>query len=64
MNKKIKVILGIVTFLVIMWLIIFIVDYNRCSNLKMPIFVIKGKVSDLTLIKESYYGLGYNVCCK
>ncbi len=61
MNKKIKVVLGILIIIVIMWVIIFIVDYNRCSNLEMPIFVIKSKINDSVPTKECYYGLGYKV---
>ena len=63
MNKKVKIILGIVITLLIIWGVIFIIDYNRCANLKEPIFVIKGEI-----LRDggSYnsYGLGYNVKVK
>ena len=47
--------------IVILWGIIFLIDYNRCSNFKIPIFVIKETVTDSSVLTETYYGLGYRV---
>ena len=41
MNKKFKIIIGIIVEILLLYLIIFVIDYNRCSNMKEPIFVIK-----------------------
>ena len=60
MNKKIKVILIIVLSLILLWGVIFAIDYIRCSNLKMPIFVIPGETAD-DGGSGTYYGLGYSV---
>ena len=60
MNKKIKVILIIVLSLILLWGVIFAIDYIRCSNLKMPIFVIPGETAD-DGGSGIYYGLGYSV---
>lgn len=53
--KKISILIStILTILVALYTIVFIVDYNRCSNLKLPIFALN--------IKDNvYYGLGYSV---
>ena len=60
MNKKIKVLLIIVLSLILLWGVIFAIDYFRCSNLKMPIFVIPGETAD-DGGSGTYYGLGYSV---
>ena len=60
MNKKIKVILIVVLSLILLWGVIFAIDYFRCSNLKMPIFVIPGETAD-DGGSGTYYGLGYSV---
>ena len=39
---------------------IFAIDYNRCTNLKMPIFVKAGQALDDSG-SGTYYGLGYKV---
>lgn len=53
--KKVLVIIGIVlAIFVALYTIVFITDYNRCSNLKLPIFAVKVK-------DDMYYGLGYSV---
>ena len=58
MKKKVLTILGsIIILLLIIYGIIFFVDYNNVSNGKLPIFVIK---SDM----ENYKGLGYTVKVK
>lgn len=60
MSKSIKVIIGIVVTLIILWGIIFAIDYSRCANLKMPIFVMPEDVAD-DGGSGTYYGLGYKV---
>lgn len=40
MKKDLKILIGIVLILLIGWLLIFIVDYFRVSNFKLPIFVV------------------------
>lgn len=56
MKKSLKIILGVVIAIIAVWLIIFIIDFTRCSNMKMPIFVVE-KNDD----SGTYYGLGYMV---
>lgn len=60
MNKKLKVLLIIVLSLILLWGVVFAIDYFRCSNLKMPIFVIPGETVD-DGGSGTYYGLGYSV---
>ena len=61
MSKKIKILILIILILIFAWLIIFAVDYNRCSNMKEPVFVITKQENDLTLKSITYQGLGYKV---
>ena len=61
MNKKIKILIIIVLILILAWLTVFIVDYNRCSNMKEPVFVIVKQENDLTMKSITYQGLGYRV---
>lgn len=60
MNKTLKIIIGIILIILILWGIIFFIDYNRCSNLKMPIFV-RGKDTADDGGSGTYYGIGYRV---
>ena len=60
MNKKIKVLIIILLFIILLWGVIFLVDYFRCLNVKMPIFVIPGETAD-NGGSGTYYGLGYSV---
>lgn len=55
MKRSVKIIVGIVTVILVSYLVIFVVDYMRCSNLKMPIFVCQRENTN------TYYGLGYTV---
>lgn len=58
MKKKIFIIIGIViTLLIVIYGIIFFVDYNNVSDGKLPVFAIKSDT-------ENYHGLGYNVNVK
>lgn len=60
-NKKVMfIVLGIVTAILVLWSIIFAIDYVRCSNFKMPIFIIAGETAD-DGGSGTYYGLGYKV---
>jgi len=52
MSRNIKTLAGIL-IIIIIWGIIFFIDYNKVSNLKIPIFVIQHA--------NTYYGLGYKV---
>lgn len=58
MKKKVLIIIGIViVLLVVIYGIIFFVDYNNVSNGKLPVFAIKSDI-------ENYHGLGYTVNVK
>ena len=58
MKKKVLIIMGIViVLLVVIYGVIFFVDYNNVSNGKLPIFAIKSDI-------ENYHGLGYAVNVK
>lgn len=60
MNKKLKIIIGILISILILWGIIFFIDYSRVSHFEEPIFVIRGEI-----LRDggSYkgYGIGYRV---
>ena len=43
MNKRLKIIIGIIVSIIILWLIIFLIDYTRVSHYKEPIFVMQGE---------------------
>ncbi len=58
MNKKLKIILIIVGIIIVLWGIVFLTDYNRCLNLKRPIFAVHVS-NDEGLIK--YLCVGYRV---
>lgn len=62
--KKIlfKVVIVAIAF-TILWSSIFVIDYSRCNNLKMPIFVVSKETAD-DGGSGIYYGLGYKVRVK
>lgn len=60
MKKSLKILISVIVVLIVIWGIIFFVDYSRCSNLKEPIFVIAGVTAD-DGGSGTYYGLGYKV---
>jgi len=60
MKKSLKVAIGVVIVAIVLWASMFIVDYIRCSNFKMPIFVKAGQTAD-DGGSGTYYGLGYKV---
>ena len=55
-----KIVIRVVIVLIVLWGVIFAVDYSRCSNFKEPIFVVAGKTAD-DGGSGTYYGLGYKV---
>lgn len=61
MNKSVKIIIGILITILILWCIIFAVDYNRCSRMKEPIFTISKQESDSSIKTITYQGLGYKI---
>ena len=46
MNKNIKIVINIILILIILWGIIFGIDFFRCANFKMPIFVVGSETAD------------------
>ena len=60
MKKSVKILIGIIITLILLWGIVFAVDYFRCRNFKMPIFVVAGETAD-DGSSGIYYGLGYKV---
>lgn len=58
MNKSIKILIGVIVSIIMIWGIIFLIDYSNVSNLKMPIFVIE---TDKNENATEYLGLGYKV---
>lgn len=61
MNKKLKITIGIIIGILLLYLTIFFIDYNRCSNMQEPIFVVLKQENDLTQKSITYQGLGYRV---
>ena len=55
-----KIIISIFVLLLVLWGVIFFIDYSRCSNFKEPIFVFSGVTAD-DGGSGTYYGLGYKV---
>lgn len=55
-----KVVIIVLAILIILWGIIFFIDYSRCSHFKEPIFVVAGVTAD-DGGSGTYYGLGYKV---
>ena len=60
MKKSIKILISIIVVLIVLWGIIFFIDYSRCSNFKEPIFVVTRDTTD-DGGSGIYYGLGYKV---
>ena len=58
--KSKKVVFVILIAVIVLWSIIFMIDYTRCSNFKEPLFVISGETAD-DGGSGTYYGLGYKV---
>lgn len=60
MKKSLKILIGIIILLIVLWGLVFFIDYSRCSNFKEPIFVVAGVTAD-DGGSGIYYGLGYKV---
>ena len=60
MKKSLKILISIIVAVIVLWGIIFFIDYSRCSNFKEPIFVVAGVTAD-DGGSGTYYGLGYKV---
>ena len=60
MKKSLKILISIIVILILLWGVIFFTDYSRCSNFKVPIFVVAGVTAD-DGGSGTYYGLGYKV---
>jgi len=55
-----KIVISVFAVLIVLWGIMFFIDYSRCSNFKEPIFVVAGVTAD-DGGSGTYYGLGYKV---
>ena len=55
-----KIVVSVLIGLIVLWGIIFCIDYSRCSHFKEPIFVVAGTTAD-DGGSGTYYGLGYKV---
>lgn len=55
-----KILISIIISLIVLWAVIFGIDYLRCSHFKEPIFVKAGVTAD-DGGSGIYYGLGYKV---
>ena len=60
MKKSLKILISIIVAVIVLWGIIFFIDYSRCSNFKQPIFVVARETAD-DGGSGIYYGLGYKV---
>lgn len=65
MMKIIKFLIKTLILIVILWIIMFTIDFIRCENLKKPIFAILKLHTDIARTDDSndweYYCLGYRV---
>ena len=60
MNKILKTVISILGLILVLWGLIFTIDYVRCSRFLEPVFVIAGETAD-DGGSGVYYGLGYKV---
>ena len=60
MNKGLKIVISILGVILVLWGLIFTIDYVRCSSFLEPIFVVAGQTAD-DGGSGIYYGLGYKV---
>lgn len=60
MNKVLKIVISILGVILVLWGLIFTIDYVRCSSFLEPVFVIAGESAD-DGGSGMYYGLGYKV---
>lgn len=61
MNKVVKIVIGILIVMIIIWCITFSIDFYRASNMKEPIFTIAAHKDADTPETTTYEGLGYRV---
>ena len=55
-----KKVVSIIVILIVIWGVVFLIDYTRCANFKEPIFVVAKDTAD-DGGSGTYYGLGYKV---
>ncbi len=60
MNKVLKILISVLGIILILWGLVFTVDFMRCSHFMMPVFVVAGETAD-DGGSGTYYGLGYKV---
>lgn len=60
MNKILKTVISVLGIILVLWGLIFTVDFIRCSRFMMPVFVVAGETAD-DGGSGIYYGLGYQV---
>lgn len=60
MKKGFKLLITVIVILIVLWVVIFCIDYFRCRSFKEPIFVVAGITAD-DGGSGMYYGLGYKV---
>lgn len=60
MNKIFKILISILGIILVLWGLIFTIDYVRCSHFREPVFVVAGQTAD-DGGSGTYYGLGYKV---
>ena len=60
MNKVLKIVISVLAVILVLWGLIFTIDYVRCSHFMMPVFVVAGETAD-DGGSGIYYGLGYKV---
>lgn len=60
MNKVLRIVISILGVILVLWGLVFTIDYVRCSNLMEPVFVVAGQTAD-DGGSGIYYGLGYKV---
>jgi len=60
MNKVFKIAISILGVILVLWGLVFTVDFIRCSRFMMPVFVVAGETAD-DGGSGIYYGLGYQV---
>ena len=60
MKKTLKILSVILILLIVLWGSMFFIDYSKCANFEMPIFVVESETAD-DGGSGTYYGLGYRV---
>jgi len=60
MNKVLKIAISVLAVILVLWGLVFTIDYVRCSSFMEPVFVIAGQTAD-DGGSGIYYGLGYKV---